>query len=424
MARSKSFNDPPPSQKQALKGRTLSAAGRRVRTRDVVHLLTRSEIAQPLGVFGLTRALFLALTYFGIILSASRLHDATHPSFLHQFFLRWQQWDTVWYIQIAQRGYAWHRAAGTSPAAFFPLFPTLLRTGVVISHRSYIFVALALSNACFLGALFYLWRLTRWELDEKTAGRTILYIAVFPTALFFFAGYSESLFLFLSVAAFYSLRRRQWIRAGMFVGLASVTRITGILLLLPFAYEYARYHNFRLRDMVFNRSVVGLVLAPSGIVVFMLYLGWQIHDPLGFSHGQAAWQKAPTFELWVGFLETARHILLVDPAASFFQAHNVIEGGLGGLALLASILATRKLPASYALYLAAFWLLTLSEPAVAGGYPVPLVSLSRYVLSLFPVFMYFGLMGNRTWFHNGYLVLAPAGLAVLTVQFLNGGWVV
>ena len=92
--------------------------------------------------------------------------------------------------------------------------------------------------------------------------------------------------------------------------------------------------------------------------------------------------------------------------------------------LLGSIAAARKLPAAYGLYLAGFWAVTLTSPALAGGYPVPLISLSRYILALFPVFMYMGLIGSRRSRHDAYLVVSVGMLGLLTVQFINGGWVI
>jgi hypothetical protein len=156
----------------------------------------------------------------------------------------------------------------------------------------------------------------------------------------------------------------------------------------------------------------------------MLYLHHAVGDAIAFSHGQEAWQKIFTLRLWAGFLETARQILSVQPASSFYEAHNLINGGLGLAFLIASVLAARRLPASYTLYVAAFWIVTLASPAMAGGYPVPLISLSRYILSLFPVFMYLGMLGSRRSLHDGYLVLSCGMLSLFTVQFLTGGWVV
>jgi hypothetical protein len=398
------------------------------RSASLRRILNAHDALQPLGVWALTRFLMLMLTYTGVILFGSSLHDTQHPSFLHALLPAWANarshgWDTQWYTDIARRGYDWKKSVGTSPAAFFPLYPLLLRLGVILTHRSYLGVALAISNVCFLGALGYLWRLARWEFDTEAADRAILYLAVFPTALFFFAGYSESLFLLLAVASFYYLRRRDWLLAGVLGGLASATRVTGILLLVPFVYEYARYSNFSWRKVEFRGSV-GLALVPMGLLAFMLYLWRSVGDAFAFGHYQAAWQKVFTLRLWAGTLESLRQILVVQPWASFFEVHNVINLGALILFLGTTIIAARSLPAAYTLYLAAFWLVTLSSPAIANGYPVPLISMSRYVVTLFPIFMVWGAWGARRALHDSYLVLATPLLAVFTVQFLNGGWII
>src|SRR5579859_5667046 len=287
-------------------------------------LVQARSLREPAAIWLLSRIVFLFLTYFGVILY-SQVFTQPHPSMLHQLLPSWNRWDTRWYIEIAQRGYAWQRpGVATSPTAFFPLFPLLVHAGVVATHRSYLVVALAVSNLAFLAAVIYLWKLTDWEVDGEVAWRTTLYTSVFPTALFFFAGYTESLYLFLTVGCFYHLRRRDFLLAGVFGALASATRVTGILLVLPLAYEYARDRNFSLRRL--DWRMVSVLLVPLGLLAFMVYLGRSVNDPFAFSHHQAGWQKILTWRLWAGFVETARQIVRVQPSASFFEAQNILNG--------------------------------------------------------------------------------------------------
>jgi hypothetical protein len=411
-----------------LERETVRRDGSNVRAKSgVIAALRRPEWTVPGAVWLGTRLLFVLLTYFGVIFFRSALHTE-HPSFLHALLPAWHTtlshggWDTQWYINIAARGYDWVGPNGTRPVAFFPLYPLLIHAGVVVTHKSALVVGMTISNLAFLAALAYLWRLTAWETDEATASRTVLYIAVFPTALFFFAGYTESLFLLLTVASFFHMRRKQWLLAGVFAGLASGTRVTGVLLLLPFLYEYARYYNFEPRRML-RLDLIGLILVPSGLLGFMVYLKLTVGDALAFTQGQAAWQKVFTLELWQGFYQTLRQ-LHGQPLASFYEAHDVIEGAVAVAFLVATVFAARRLPAAYTLYLVAFWLVTLSSPAIAGNYPVPFISMSRYVLSLFPIFMYFAWLGRRRWFHDAYLVGCVALLSLFTVQFVQGGWII
>src|SRR5205085_12034277 len=49
-----------------------------------------------------------------------------------------------------------------------------------------------LSNAAFLGALILLYELTRIDYDERAARRSVLLLALFPSAAYFGAVYTES----------------------------------------------------------------------------------------------------------------------------------------------------------------------------------------------------------------------------------------
>lgn len=403
--------------------RVVSAAGTKTWRRGS---LFSPAVLIPLGVFALTRLVFLVLTYFGVILFQSPF---PHPpmtgpqiSFLHSLLPSWNQWDARWYVAISQRGYGWKNPAGTSPSAFFPLFPLLIHVGVAVTHRSAQIVALTLSNLAYLAALLYLWRLAAWEFSREVATRTVIYLSVFPSALFTFAGYTESLFLFLSVACLYYLRRDRWILAGVLGGLASATRVGGVLLTLPFLYQYARAHNFSPRHML-RPGLAGLVLIPAGLAAFMAYLHQAVGDPLAFSHGQVGWQKIVTPWLGAGVFETVRQ-LVIQPGASFFQAHNLLQLAVFVVFIAATVFMARRLPVPYTIYTVAFWILTLASPAMAGGYPVPFVSLWRYVLALFPVFLTFGLLGRSERFHTSYLVICTALLSLFTLLFVNGRWVV
>ena len=78
-----------------------------------------------------------------------------------------------------------------------------------------------------------LYRLVVLELGRPLARPTLLLLAVFPAALYFGAPYAESLFLALSVGAFYAARTGRWAWAGTCAAAAAATRNSGVLLMLP-----------------------------------------------------------------------------------------------------------------------------------------------------------------------------------------------
>src|SRR5207248_6926983 len=87
--------------------------------------------------------------------------------------------------------------------------------------------SLLVAVAALAVALYLLRRLVVLDAGERYARGALLVTALFPTAFFFSAIYTESLFLALTVAAFYAARRQRWALAGLCGGLAAATRNTG-----------------------------------------------------------------------------------------------------------------------------------------------------------------------------------------------------
>src|SRR5258708_34852486 len=94
---------------------------------------------------------------------------------------------------------------------------------------------MAITNVAFFGALVALRRLAERELDADAGRRAALYLAVFPTAFYFFAPYSEAVFLFLGISSFAAMRERRWLLAGLLGCAATLTRSAGLLLDVPSA---------------------------------------------------------------------------------------------------------------------------------------------------------------------------------------------
>src|SRR3954447_17472948 len=88
------------------------------------------------------------------------------------------RWDSVWYLTIADSGYG-----GSTPrAAFFPLYPALVRAvGTLFgaSRAALLVAAFVVSLVAFVAALALLCRLTELELGRRVAQPTLLLLAVF-----------------------------------------------------------------------------------------------------------------------------------------------------------------------------------------------------------------------------------------------------
>ncbi|HEY7420342.1 MAG TPA: mannosyltransferase family protein, partial [Ktedonobacteraceae bacterium] len=237
-----------------------------------------------LPVFLITRLIFLLLTYFGGVLFFLPNYSTNHLSLLDVIYT-WYRWDAIRFISIATKGYT-----SLEYAAFFPLFPTMERVLSRGLHIDVLVAGMIISNLAFLGTLIVLYRLTDVEFDRETAKRTVLYLSIFPTALFFFAAYNESLFLFFALASFYALRRGSWWLAGLFGFLATLTRSIGLFLIIIFFYEYIRQrysillqarqgktYSYLLRQLF---DLVAIVLIPLALAVYAYGLRQHFGDPL------------------------------------------------------------------------------------------------------------------------------------------------
>jgi hypothetical protein len=206
------------------------------------------------------------------------------------------RWDSFFYYTIATDGYSWNAAVFRHyNVVFFPLYPLLMRWGGAALGGHPMLAGLVISLTAFAGALVLLYRLALLELGEDYAWRVILLISTFPYALYFSAVYTESLFLLLSVGAFYAMRRGRpgWTALCGFA--AGLTRPNGFWLALPLAL-LAVWPPRRDESGASPRPPVRLRLsllvacAPVlGVTIFSSYLQLRFGDALAWVHGQAAW---------------------------------------------------------------------------------------------------------------------------------------
>ena len=164
----------------------------------------------------------------------------------------------------------------------------------------YVLAGIVISLAATLGSFALLYRLAEPKLGADGARRAVLYLAVFPTALFLQAVYSESLFLVLVLAAFLLAERGRWPAAGAATGLAVLTRIAGVALLPALAVMAWRRPPGERR-----RALASLCLAPLIFAAYPLYLGTARDDGFAFARSQGFWNRhlsaaGPLGGIWDG----------------------------------------------------------------------------------------------------------------------------
>jgi mannosyltransferase PIG-V len=324
------------------------------------------------------------------------------------------RWDSVWYLAIANDGYA---ADDARRAAFFPLYPLLVRVVDPVLGGPVIAGALV-SLACFAGALVLLHRLTEIELGAPAAHAAVWALALYPGAVFLSAVYSEALFLLLSVGCVYAARTGRWAWAGAAGMLGAATRSGGVLLVVPLAVMWLARADGGPRRL---RDAAWIALVPVGLAGFSAALALGGGDAFAPMRVQEIWFRefaGPFMGVRDGTTAAWRGLHhLGDPAA---RADVVLFGFL--VAAVPLVLGTlRRLPPAYGAYVLAALALPLSYPVG----PQPLMSLPRFVAVLFPLFMWLG-----AWLAEGArarraAVLAPsaAGLGIVTAVFATWHWV-
>ena len=322
-------------------------------------------------------------------------------------FTAMERQDALWFLRIATGGYD----ASDGSAAFFPLYPLVVRIVSWIVGGRPLLAATLVSNGAFLGALLVLYDLTARELSEAVARRAIVYLAVFPTAFFFLAPYSESLFLFLSVLAFRQARRDRWPSAALAGALAALTRSIGIVLipaLLIMAFERFRANGGKLGPRV--ASAIAVAIGP---LAYFAWWGIAHGEALAPLHAQANWQRVAAFplvSLWRATLMAFGGQGVVDPA------YWIIDLLVTGVVIAAVVLGWRRLQLPYLIYALGCLLIPLSYPFE----PRPLLSMPRFVAVIFPAFWVMADATERRRLPSAAVVACfAAGRGLSATLFMN-----
>ena len=306
------------------------------------------------------------------------------------------RWDSVWYVGIADHGYP-----DTTHAAFFPLYPFLARA-VGLVFGSALVGGLVVSCAATVVGLAALHRLALLELgDGRAADATVWLLACFPAAFFFSAVYSEGLFLALSVGCVLAARTDRWWLAGVLGLLAAATRSAGVVLLVPLVVLWLRDRPLDLRRLA------PLALVPCGLGLFVAGLWLAGLDPHAPFDAQQQWfrhRELPFQGIWDGAVaawDGARQLLHGSRSPVYFTKaggdpyvnayHNLELFGTLAAVVPAVVGTLRRLPWHYGAYVVVALALPLTYPVG----PQPLMSLPRFVLVLFPLFMWLGWWSAR-----------------------------
>ncbi len=94
---------------------------------------------------------------------------------------------------------------------FYPLFPWTIRLVAVVLN-DYLVSAFLISTMASIAAGILLYRLVQLDFSQATASLAVWFLFIFPTSYFLHIGYTESLFLMLTLGCVLAARTGRWLR--------------------------------------------------------------------------------------------------------------------------------------------------------------------------------------------------------------------
>ncbi|MCR4305878.1 MAG: hypothetical protein NUV73_02230 [Candidatus Daviesbacteria bacterium] len=334
--------------------------------------------------------------------------------------------DGVHYLRIAQNGYD-----AEFTQAFFPLYPLLIRSlansGLlpqnpeldtrVYVDPSFFLSGFILANIFFLFALVLFYKLVRIDFSEKISFASVLLLIAFPTSFYFGSVYTESLFLFLAIGAFYFVRKNNFIAAGVFSALASATRFFGLLLLPVLLIEaYLKLKKKKLEEGEAIKILIGILLAPFGSLFYLLFLRLNFDNPLYFLTSQPSFGAERSSEKLILLPQVIFRYLKIFatvPASSHLFLSALLEFIFTIVVLVILFIFIKKMRLSYLI----FTLGCLIIPTLTGT----LSSMPRYALMSF---LLFPLIVQVIKERYKILLIPFIGLAIVLISFfVRGYWI-
>lgn len=298
------------------------------------------------------------------------------------------RWDTYWYLDIVTHGYYLKADNTLANVVFFPLYPALILIVGTVLAGHFVLAGWIISSLALILACVYFYRLVKEFHPDIDPELPVILMLVFPTAFFLNVVYTEALFLLMTVACFYYTFKKQFWMAGLFAFLGALTHSNGVFLALPLFWEMIRLFGWR---SLFSRRIVPIALAPLGSAAFLFYDYLKFHDPFLFFKIESAWGRS--------FVLNREHF-------SLFSHPSIVNLGIDIvftlLIVTATVLVYRKLSRLYAVFMS----LTILAALTSGT----LMSMGRYSLVLFPLFILLATIKNRTtlqaWIFGSTLFLA------------------
>jgi len=358
----------------------------------------------------------IALPAMFLLAPRTRFTNLTEVPSISNVFSMWSNFDGLHYLDLAEFGYGYQHKTDMD-YAFFPIYPWAVRTFNIFG--SYLTSGLVVSHLTLLLALYFLYRLVALDFKTQVAKSTIYLLLLFPTAFFFGSVYTESLFLLLAVLSFYFARKNNFFMACVVALLASATKVTGVFLWPALIYEFWCVYEKDIKKCL-NPSAIWLVLPPLGLLSFMRFQFLKTGNPFFFATMQANFTGRSVDKIILlhqVFFRYGKMLIFTDHWDPLFFTV-VLELLSATLVLAVLIFSLKKIRFSYWIFTFLSYLL----PTFTGTF----MSMPRFTLVLFPVFIYLALWLERQHpylkyiYYTASIVLSLFAIVLFTRGYFIG----
>ncbi len=383
--------------------------------------MKRTVILYAIGLVLILRLVYSAVLLIGAVSFPVKypLQDVNHAEmysasqngslFERTVLLPWLRWDTLHYLEIANTGYTQE-----NQTVWPPLYPAMI---ALLSSTGMppLAAALVISTLAAVAVVysFYMLAVEEQICSPKSA---LFFLFTFPVCFYLFAGYTEALFLALTLACMRQARRGSLFVAGLMAAMATWTRQTGVLLAIPLFIEGMRRIGFPAQRFSFRRGFPMLEYAAMPFVAFVIF-SFYVHQGLGFDFPwnsmKGTWGNIVVFPGW-GILEVFKMIIngnySLNPITMAVDALLVM---LACALLIQMIWKRVPMPLSFTAYFIINLLLIMMYMIENQ----PLASASRYLLVLFPIFLIQARLWTGKWVRFVWFTFF-----VVSQLFLFGGF--
>ncbi len=317
----------------------------------------------------------------------------------HDFIGGWLQFDTGWYIAIAEHGYDKAQvdalnAGQQSAVAYFPGDPIVVRQVARVTNDDFELAAHITTVLAGFAVAMLFWFWCRRRLTSGARTTALLLLLLYPYAWYLYgSGYGDALFIALTIGAFLLVERDRPVLAGLVAAGASATRLIGVGTVIGLvALTIERRQALTREDAAgprrpwsgwhFDRSRLrardsGVLLGLGGIVSYCVYLYVRTGDFHAFMTVQSApgWNQGEGPKTWIKYSFFA----LVIRGEKWYALRLVIQALFVLLFIIAIPAVIKRIGASYGIYTAVI----IAIPLIGSS---TFMGSGRYLLGAFPVF--------------------------------------